>query len=44
MVVYDSEAQGVGSRLISFDDLHSNDAGYDLWGRYIAEEIINEWK
>jgi lysophospholipase L1-like esterase len=43
MVVYDSEAQ-VGSKLISFDDVHPNDDGYDLWGRHIAAEIIKEWK
>lgn len=33
-----------GSNLISFDGIHPNNHGYDLWGRYIAENIIYFWK
>lgn len=32
------------SKLISFDGIHPNNHGYDLWGRHIAENIIYFWK
>ena len=32
-----------GSSLLSADNLHPNDKGYDFWGRHIANAIINEW-
>ena len=32
------------SKLISFDGIHPNNHGYDLWGRHIADKIICFWK
>mmetsp|Transcript_9283 Transcript_9283/g.19855 ORF Transcript_9283/g.19855 Transcript_9283/m.19855 type:complete len:642 (-) Transcript_9283:1466-3391(-) len=33
-----------GASLLSADGIHPNDAGYDLWGRIIADEILKKWK
>jgi hypothetical protein len=33
----------VGSSLVSVDNVHPNDEGYELWGRYIAAAIIKHW-
>jgi hypothetical protein len=30
--------------MFSVDGIHPNDQGYDFWGRYIAQGIIEEWK
>lgn len=32
------------SKLISFDGIHPNNHGYNLWGHHIAENIILFWK
>ena len=31
------------SPLISPDNVHPSDEGYELWGRHIADEIVKEW-
>jgi len=31
------------SPLISPDNIHPSDEGYELWGRHIAEAIVEEW-
>ncbi|CAB9506950.1 expressed unknown protein [Seminavis robusta] len=31
------------SPLISVDRVHPNDEGYELWGRHIAQAIVEEW-
>jgi lysophospholipase L1-like esterase len=36
-------SQSVGSSLVSADQIHPNDEGYDLWGRHIAAAIIQNW-
>ena len=33
---------GKRSVLISADNIHPSDEGYDIWGRYIAAAIVNE--
>ena len=33
-----------GSSLISVDGVHPNDAGYEFWGRHIANAIFEEWE
>ena len=33
-----------GTKLFCVDRIHPNEAGYDFWGRYIANAIIKEWK
>ena len=33
---------GQRSVLISVDNIHPSDEGYDIWGRYIAAAIVNE--
>ena len=33
----------IRSPLISPDNVHPSDEGYELWGRHIADEIIKEW-
>lgn len=33
-----------GSTLISVDGVHPNDAGYEFWGRHIANAICEEWE
>jgi hypothetical protein len=30
--------------MICVDGIHPNDEGYDFWGRYIANAIVEEWK
>ena len=30
--------------MFSVDGIHPNDQGYDFWGRYIAQGIVEEWK
>lgn len=30
--------------MFSADGIHPNDEGYDFWGRYIANAIVEEWK
>ena len=40
----DSMPAAVGSKLVSIDNIHPNDDGYDFWGRHIAEGIIEELK
>jgi hypothetical protein len=30
--------------MFSVDGIHPNDKGYDFWGRYIAQAIVEEWK
>lgn len=32
-----------GRSLISVDNVHPNDEGYEFWGRHIAAAIIEEW-
>jgi hypothetical protein len=29
---------------ISMDGIHPNDQGYDFWGRYLGNAIVQEWK
>lgn len=39
-----SSAQvGSGSNLFSLDQIHPNDEGYDFWGRFIGNRIVDEW-
>ena len=33
-----------GSKIVSRDQIHPNDEGYDFWGRYIATAIVDQWK
>ena len=33
-----------GSTLVSPDNVHPNDNGYDFWGRHIAAAIVKEWQ
>jgi lysophospholipase L1-like esterase len=33
-----------GASMIAVDGVHPNDAGYEIWGRYIASTIAKEWK
>lgn len=33
----------IRSPLISPDNVHPSDEGYELWGRHIADEIVKEW-
>lgn len=37
-------AKRPGSSLISVDGVHPNDAGYEFWGRHIANAICEEWE
>jgi lysophospholipase L1-like esterase len=30
--------------MFSVDGIHPNDQGYEFWGRYIAQSIMEEWK
>jgi hypothetical protein len=30
--------------MFSVDGIHPNDEGYEFWGRYIAQSIMEEWK
>jgi hypothetical protein len=30
--------------MFSVDGIHPNDQGYEFWGRYIAQSIVEEWK
>jgi lysophospholipase L1-like esterase len=30
--------------MVAVDGVHPNDAGYEMWGRYIAAIIAKEWK
>jgi len=30
--------------MFSVDGIHPNDQGYDFWGRYIAQAIVEEWR
>lgn len=32
-----------GSKILSIDQVHPNDCGYDFFGRYIAKAIVKEW-
>jgi hypothetical protein len=36
-------SQSVGSSLVSADQIHPNDEGYELWGRHIAAALIQNW-
>lgn len=33
-----------GASMVAVDGVHPNDAGYEMWGRYIAAIIAKEWK
>jgi hypothetical protein len=33
-----------GGSVFSADGVHPNDDGYDFWGRYIANAIVDEWQ
>jgi lysophospholipase L1-like esterase len=33
-----------GASMVAVDGVHPNDAGYEIWGRYIASIIAKEWK
>jgi lysophospholipase L1-like esterase len=33
-----------GASMVAVDGVHPNDAGYEMWGRYIASIIAKEWK
>jgi hypothetical protein len=33
-----------GASMMAADGIHPNDAGYEIWGRYIASIIAKEWK
>ena len=37
-------SQRPGSSLIAVDGVHPNDAGYEFWGRHIANAICEEWE
>lgn len=40
-----SERPGTpGSKIISVDNVHPNDEGYDFWGRCIASAVVAQWK
>jgi len=31
------------SIMLSIDKLHPSDAGYEIWGRHIAQQVLKEW-
>jgi len=33
-----------GSSMVAQDGVHPNDAGYDMWGRYIAHAVVDHWE
>lgn len=37
-----SMPDSIGSKLVSVDNIHPNNLGYEFWGRHIAEGIIKE--
>jgi hypothetical protein len=39
-----NESKPPGWSLISADQVHPNDEGYDYWGRHIAAAIVKEWQ
>jgi lysophospholipase L1-like esterase len=42
---HDSQKQRhPGASMVAVDGVHPNDAGYEMWGRYIASIIAKEWK
>ncbi len=40
----DSMPDLIGAKLVSVDNIHPNNLGYEFWGRHIAEGIIKEMK
>jgi len=38
----ESMPDSIGSKLVSVDNIHPNNDGYEFWGRHIAEGIIKE--
>ena len=39
----EEDQQRLGKNLVSVDQIHPNDEGYELWGRHIAAAIIGHW-
>ncbi|KAL7564152.1 hypothetical protein ACA910_021127 [Epithemia clementina (nom. ined.)] len=41
---YETSKTNKLSRILSLDQIHPSDEGYELWGRHIASEILKQWK